>query len=284
LAGNLAIDVDAAHAALARLAEPLQLSVQETALGIVRIANEHMARALRVISVQRGFDPQDFYLCSFGGAGGLHVCDLAEQLHMHKAIVPQFAGVLSAFGMLVAPRERHLSHTIQTPLAQASPQEITNALQQLAERGIKELLAEGVILEQIQTHASVDLRYGGQSYAINIVFENIDQCNAQFHRRHEQLYGHRLQRAIELVTLRQRVFSPALAIDFPLIEARASGDELNAELFGIGSVRVLPRDALTPHQTLSGPLLITEAVATTFIKPGWHVVADSWGNLLLGNL
>jgi N-methylhydantoinase A len=139
LGGRMRLDPDAARAALARLAQAMGLSIEEAALGVVRLADEHMARALRVISVQRGLDPRDFILTSFGGAGGLHVCALAEALGMTRALVPVHAGVLSALGMLVTPAGRTLTRTRLGLLAEIGDAEIEAALDHLAESGIAEL-------------------------------------------------------------------------------------------------------------------------------------------------
>jgi N-methylhydantoinase A len=120
----MALNVAAAEQAVGRIAEQLAMGLHQAAAGIVRIADEHMARALRVMSVQRGHDPRQMTLTSFGGAGGLHVCALAEALGMHQAMVPVHAGVLSALGMLSAPRGRQLSRTMQGLLGAFSVAEI----------------------------------------------------------------------------------------------------------------------------------------------------------------
>lgn len=288
LAGHLPLDVAAAQQAVAALAVPLRLSVEEMAQGIVQLANEHMARALRVISVQRGRDPRQFHLCCFGGAGGLHVCDLAESLNMTKALVPQFGGVLSALGMLVAPRERQLSHTVQQPLAQTVTADITEQLQRLSRQGLLELRQEGVAENEISYQPRLDLRYLGQSYCINInidpsIVDWLSIAAEQFHQQHEWLYGHRMTtRPIELVTVRQRTFSKAPTIALPLKKnTPVIGCGTLVDLYGIGPTLLIAREDLSPKQQLSGPLLIVESVATTLIKPGWQVTVDDYGNLLL---
>src|SRR5690606_34178344 len=124
LAGRFALDIDAARGAVGELGRALGLSVEDAAAGIVRLADEHMARALRVISVERGYDPAEFRLCCFGGAGGLHICSLADQLGMTHALVPIHAGVLSALGMLLAPVERQLTHTHRRLLARLDEAEL----------------------------------------------------------------------------------------------------------------------------------------------------------------
>jgi N-methylhydantoinase A len=161
-----------------------------------------MAQALRVISVQRGVDPREYVLVSFGGAGGLHVCALAETLGMSRALVPVHAGVLSALGMLAAARTRQMSRTVTGILEEFSESDLAAQLQTLAEAGTGELVAEGVTVTDITTSFSLDLRYRGQSYTLNLPWQGIAATGAAFHVLHEQRYGHRLSTPVELVNLR----------------------------------------------------------------------------------
>jgi len=168
LGGTMQLDIDAARAAIQGIAAGLDLDIETTALGILQIANEHMARALRVISVQRGHDPAAFSLCCFGGAGGLHVCALAESLGVRSILVPRNAGVLCAMGMLVAPRERQLSLTYNKLLNELEEQEMNQQLERLYIDGQKQLAAEGIAEQALQVQPSLDLRYQGQSFTLNI--------------------------------------------------------------------------------------------------------------------
>ncbi len=281
LGGSMSLDVDAARHAVGRVAEPLDVGIEAAAEGIIAVANEHMARALRVMSVARGVDPRELTLACFGGAGGLHVCALAEALGMEQALVPVHAGVLSALGMLVAPRARHLSRTQTGLLDDISDTELDNAFAELAAEGHAALRNEGVNEKDIETHPSVDLRYCGQSYAINLPWRGSHDTREAFHQRHEALYGHRLQQAVELVTLRTKVQSISLQI--PLGgETTLEGVTGTAHLHGCETeVTIIPRISLQAGQTLQGPALITETVSTTWLAPGWRCTADSTGNLLL---
>ncbi|MEX1031830.1 MAG: hydantoinase/oxoprolinase family protein [Cellvibrionaceae bacterium] len=284
LGGTMQLDLEAARDAIETIAQPLKLSLEEAAVGIVALANEHMARALRVISVQRGHDPQRFSLCCFGGAGGLHVCALAENLGMNKAIVPQHGGVLSALGMLVAPRERQLSQTRQSLLADLSESDIETGFAALAEEGTGELLAEGIARDDIERQSSVDLRYRGQSYTVNVPYKGLAKSEALFHEAHEKLYGHRLARPVELVTLRQRVFSQPEPIILPPIAAKTKVNASRpaiAELRGIGQTPILQRNELAVDTVIRGPALICETVSTTLLAKGWELEVDRVGNLLL---
>ena len=287
LGGNMALDSVAARAVVESLAIKLDLSVEEMAEGIIELANEHMARALRVMSVQRGLDPRQLTLVSFGGAGGLHVCALADALAMRNAIVPVNAGVLSALGMLVAPRARHLSQSINVLMDTVNVDELQSLFETLAERGKQELQQEGLSNTEMVVSHSADVRYQGQSYTLNIPWQGKENTKTQFHNVHEQRYGHRLDQAVEIVTLRVVVQGKSEMVeDFENILMRSSGsssmDFTEVELYGFDRpVRVYARDDLAVGQRLLGPLLITEKVSTTFVDRNWECCVDRVGNLLL---
>jgi N-methylhydantoinase A len=162
LAGNLRLDVAAATRAMETLAQAMGVDIKTAAEGVLAVANEEIAAAIRLISVNRGFDPAQFRLTSFGGAGGLHVCALAEAMNMTRALVPANGGVLSALGMILARPGRQLSRTVTAPLAQLSDADIEQGLATLADQGRAELHAEGQA-QACEAQPSVDLRYTGQS-------------------------------------------------------------------------------------------------------------------------
>lgn len=274
LGGHMRLDPTAARRAVAAVGEPLGLDPEAAAAGIVRVANEHMARALRVISVQRGIDPRPLSLVSFGGAGGLHVCALAEALGMRRALVPVHAGVLSALGMLVAPRARQRSRTLNRRLDGVAADEIERAFAALVEEARRELLAEGVAEADILIQRGLDLRYAGQSYTLYIPWEGLADSAAGFHAAHENRYGHRLDLPVELVNLRAALRGPAGSI--PLAGAVRAGSAAVPE-----RGPVYAREVLAPGHRIHGPALVTEAVATTYLAEGWAAEADGSGNLVL---
>ncbi len=272
LGGGMRLDVEAARRAVATVAEPLGLGVEEAAAGIIRIANEHMARALRVMSVQRGIDPRGLTLVSFGGAGGLQVCALAEALGMERALVPIHGGVLSALGMLTAPRGRQLSRTVQGELEGFDVEAIEAGLAELEAHGAQALAAEGVSPEQLRRRPSLDLRYRGQSYTLNIPWDgDIGSAAEGFHAAHAQRYGHRLERAVELVNLR-------LGLEGPSPKLRLGGEPGEV---AVTARAVYRREELARGQVIEGPALITETVSTTFIAPGWRAEMLAAGSLSL---
>ncbi len=282
LGGAMTLDSGAARRALNQLAAQMGVSDSEAAEGVVAIANEHMAQALRVISVQRGVDPRQFVLTSFGGAGGLHVCALAEALGMTHALVPVHAGVLSALGMLVAPPSRQLSHTLTGLLDGFTDAEIDTQLQVLAGRGRDELESEGIATDEIKSTFSLDLRYQGQSYTLNLAWQGIEKTRAAFEALHEQRYGHRLEMPVQLVTLRCGLRGRPMEIRLPAVDAGAQAEPRLVTVAGYDApVPVFARAALHAGVLLDGPALITETVATTWLPADWRCEVDAAGNLLL---
>ena len=282
LGGKMTLDVSAATKAVESLAQQLTMNVVETAAGIVNIVNDHMARALRVMSVQKGIDPRRLTLTCFGGAGGLHVCALAEVMNMSRAIVPVHAGVLSALGMLAAPRARHLSRTLNLQLDKLDTDELVAQFAELEQRASEELLQEGVAATDIQRLRSVDLRYHGQSYALNVPWQDIEQSAKAFHQLHELRYGHRLEQPVELVTARVKLTGNQPPLQLSRTNTSVPIPAQKAVLPGAGEeVSIFSRESLQHGQTISGPALITETVSTTFLAAGWSCFSDEYGNLIL---
>jgi len=283
LGGNMLLDTMAADSALARLATRTGLSPRQAAQGIIELANEHMAQALRVISVQRGVDPSGYTLTAFGGAGGLHVCALAEALDMKHALVPIHAGVLSALGMLAAPRGRQLSHTLICLLGEQRDEHLRERFQSLQEQGQSELKAEGIEPADINSEFSLDVRYRGQSFALNVPYSDIAQVESDFHVAHLQRFGHRLDSEVELVNL--RVGLSARGSELPVCgEGKApSGQPLErVALADIEqSVPVWRRDDMAGGVVYKGPLLIVDDVASAWVAPGWTAARHESGCILL---
>ncbi len=306
LGGNMPLDIKAARAVMATLCDHLKLTLEQAAQGIIRVVNENMARALRVMSVQRGIDPTQLTLVSFGGAGGLHVCALAQTLKMSRAIVPLNAGVLSALGMIVAPRARFLSKSLMGLLAKYDRALLERHFDELVVRASNALKTEGVNQHQIVVEKSVDLRYCGQSYTLNITWPTLiapstaaavnslsmvgsitsiakvlSKC---FHKTHARCYGHSLEQPIELVNIRVKVTGPQTELPIKRNNKRIDKEHsLNhTRLNKInGSLAVVKRENLRLHDVITGPALITEAVSTTYLETGWCCKVDAANNLIL---
>ena len=286
LGGEMRLDAAAATAAIGALARRMDADLERTAHDIVDVANEHMAQALRAISIKRGVDPRERTLVSFGGAGGLHVCALAELLDVRHAMVPIHGGVFSALGMLAARPGRQLSRTCIGLLHAMPVDEIESGLRELRARGIEALEEEGFDPAECEATASVDLRYAGQSYTLNLTWRDVATAIEGFHALHMQHYGHRLDLPVELVNLRQWVRGPATELRLPPLPAAPPAQPFGrCTVAGVaGPVPQFWRRELAPGQGLRGPALISEEVATSWVAPGWSLQVDAVGNLLLNSL
>ena len=286
LGGGMQLDISAAKEAIHPIADKLNLNIEETAAGIISIANEHMAQALRVMSVQRGVDPKELSLVSFGGAGGLHVCALADALMMKRAMVPRYAGVLSALGMLVAPRARQLSQTFTHAIKKLNNEEVQKHFSILLKQGIAALREEGVIEKDIVAEYSVDCRYLGQSYFLNVKWKDLNNSVDAFQKLHKKRYGHQLDLDVELVNLRLALKSNAEKIKLPVVNKNNILEKKAfVKLEGIEKeVPVFNRDNLSCGDEITGPALITETVSTTYLAAKWSCIVDESACLLLSKL
>lgn len=283
MGGNIQLDVKAAQQAIGNIAIKLALTNETAAAGIISLANEHMAQALRAISVEKGYDPKLFRLCCFGGAGGLHICALADALGMTQALVPINAGVLSALGMLLAPVERNLSQNYQCLLEDADSAEITALFAKLKTQALRELIQEEVDPDDTLIEYSVDLRYQGQSSSLNLAWQDPASSSNDFHELHKQRYGYRLAAKAELVNLRIKVKSQQQAHELELLASKEPAKALRTQaLYGFDEVlAVYEREQLAAKQIIEGPALILEKNSTTLIGTEWRARTDQFGHLFL---
>ena len=283
LDGTIRLNLKRAVEALSPLAKELSLSIQQVALGIVQIANENMIQALRHISVQRGFDPSNFKIICFGGAGGLHVCELAEAMNIKQAIIPTMSGVLSALGMIVTNPGRELVKTYCRSLDSVTRGEIQTLYDELMASGLTELQAEGV--RDVNHLFSMDLRYLGQTSTIRIPFSNFSRIKERFKEAHQSQFGHTFDLPIELLNLRLRLEAKPLDFKIPAIKTTIK-PSLNrfVNLPEVGkSVPMIFKDSLAPRQKLLGPALISDRHSTALVRDNWGFEVDEAGTLLLNS-
>jgi N-methylhydantoinase A len=289
LDGQMALDAHAARVALERLGDAMGCDAETAAAGVVRLADEHMAAALRVISVERGDDPRDATLISFGGAGGLHVCALADALAMPRAMVPAHAGVLSALGMLVAERSRLRVHALPGRL-DGSTITAAGALFAQMEDQVRaelsdELSAEGA--EEIAITRSLDLRHEGQSHCLELDWggadDEIESLAQRFREAHRSRFGHALDSPVELVNLRLRGSAAGVAIELPTrpLEGADAPWRMTDVVGEVDPVGVWRREELGTSWAIEGPALVVDPVASTWVARGWRAELDRFGNLLL---
>ena len=280
LAGSMPLNAGAAREAVDRVAKPLGTGVEEAALGIVRIAEEHMAGALRVVSVQKGYDPKEFSLLCFGGAGGLHACSVAEHMGMNSVVFPVGSGAFSALGMLAGRRQTELSRSHRMLLHEL---DTTDHIQNIFTRLKQEAHARmpGLALEY-EFH--LDLRYQGQGFHLTLPFvEDPVMQRAAFEDAHETAYGHRLNRNIELMTLRLSAFADTPTISLPELPSAQleAQPEKSSHVHGNGEVPQYKRTHLHPGCAISGPALVVEETATLWMPGGWSLTVSEHGHLLL---
>jgi len=292
LGGQMVLDESRAHSVLATLGKQLRLTIVETALGVVAIANAHMERALRVISVERGHDLRSFTLLSFGGAGGLHAADLARGLGIPHVLIPPLASTLSAFGMLAADVIKDYTHTVMLP-GHTPISDLVAQLEALAERGYQEILSEDVPANRIRIERFLDMRYLGQSYELIIPFS--DNVINDFHRIHEQEYGYaNITTKVEVVNLRVRAVglgTPPLIAPHPIRNTahRLSKDRRPAAAY-LESRRVVFQDIaietpfyraelLEPGDRILGPAIVIRSDTTVMLGPSDRADVDEFDNM-----
>ncbi|MCY3925865.1 MAG: hydantoinase/oxoprolinase family protein [bacterium] len=293
LGGEITLDRDAAERALHLLGSPLGLTPQETAKAVVDIANEKMAGALRIISVERGLDPRDYALVAFGGAGPLHGNALAALLGCFPVLVPPAPGVLSAYGYHTVGHRNTFSRTLITELRDDDRSEAAEAFGELVDRAEGWLAAQGLTGGTL-AH-SCDLRFLRQGYEIEVDVPvdrggdiRLEALADIFRTEHHRLYEFIPDAPIEIVNVRVEARGPAAHIaPKPRAVVRGDGDHARAsteqvyQQGGWAEAGVYERDHLRPGDAVSGPAIITQTDTTTFVFPGHVAVTDAWSNLLI---
>lgn len=284
LGGRMRLDTQRCRQAVEALAGRAGITPRRLAEGVLEVAEATMAGALRVVSVQRGYDPRDFTLLPFGGAGGLHACALAEKLAIPRVLVPVHPGLLSAVGMVLSDSIRDYSLSVLRP-GETPPGELERLFVPLREQALREMAAEGVAAEMLRLDFSLDMRYRGQSFEVTVPFGA--GFRADFHALHERRYGYRDDaRQLEVVTLRLRAVGRGPHADLTHEGCRGgevgpaervpvvlAGEEIDCPVY--------ERGTLPGGGAFAGPALVVEETATHLVAPGWRGRVDQRGNLLL---
>jgi N-methylhydantoinase A len=272
IGGEMVLDVDAARTAVGTIAEAMGLSTEEAAEGILKIVNENMAGALRVISVQRGHDPREFALVAFGGAGPLHANAVAELMGSFPVIVPPSPGLLCALGDLVADFRNEFARTLIRLTAEATAEEIDGILAELETRAREWMDAQGIDPAQQSVTFHADMRYHGQGYEIPVPIG--DDLDERFNTLHEQLYGFRMpDTPSEIVNLRAVGTGDRPKPELP------EGDLHGPDPGGDGPI--YERSTLQPGNRITGPAVITEFDSTTVVLEGYEAEVDRYFNILI---
>jgi N-methylhydantoinase A len=303
LGGAMSLDTDKPRTHIEEFAKRLGVPPLQAADGILKVANAAMERAIKVTSVERGFDTRDFTLVSFGGAGGLHATFMAENLGIKTVLIPPNGGLLSAYGMLFADVVKDYSQTVLWQLEKSNEdsENLVKALNAgfdtLLIRAVNEMAMEGFAPHQLKIDRSLDMRYEGQSYELNIpcFTEEHDRSSEivvlieKFHTAHELRFGYaRTDAPVEVVNLRltataETAKPPIQSVPFADADASEAFTVQNPVIF---EGEALPtdfyrREALRPGNQIAGPAIVTEFSATTVIPPNFSAVVDTYQNLIL---
>ena len=282
LGGAMTLDLDAGLRAMERLAADTGFGIVATAKGVVDIANVNIDRAIRRVSIARGHDPRDFTLVAFGGAGPLHACEVAERLDIPRVLVPRMPGVLCALGLLIADVAIESSQSVMLLATAESIAGLTVQERMLLDSVKADLMREGIAEDDMVFAVSLDMRYQGQAYELNVPFS--EAAIEDFHKAHESTYGHALRdRPLEIVNIRA---SGSGTIDKPELEASDVNESVAAR-FGEkasprgGSIQLYRRDHLQAGAGLAGEALMFQMDSTTYVPAGWKAEVDAWRNLVL---
>lgn len=300
LGGDLEIDADLAHKAIEeKIAKPLGMSVTDAALGIIKIINSNMALAIRANSVARGFDPREFSLMPFGGAGPLHGVALAESISAREVLVPPAPGINAAIGLLVTDLQYEYTRSVLSILNtadQGAIDTINMHVDELIEQCRASLTADGVPAEKQRFQRIAECRYQGQGFELRAEMpdEPLTLANKQavmdaFHNQHRQDYSYAFDEGVvEMMTLRVIGSAPLDPLQWPEL-AKANGHDVNDALmysrptvFDSGPVTETPRynrDKLLAGHELAGPAIVVQHNSTTVVPPGYQARVSGYGNL-----
>ena len=298
LGGRMTIRQDLAKAAVGRLAERLGLGVPQTAQGILSVVTANMARAIRVISVQRGHDPRDYTLMAFGGAGPVHAVRLAGELEIGRVLVPANPGILCAMGLLLTDLRADFALTRLLPASQVSTPEVAEGFVALAERADRWFVHEGIAAADRRLTRTVDMRYQGQNYELSVAVPDgpvtdasMKALAAGFSEVHRQRYGFAADGdPVQIVTLRVEATGRVRKAELKA-HPEAGPDAgraivqrrpvWQAEAGEFIETPIYARDALRPGNRFAGPAIVEQMDATTLLPTGWTARVDAYLNLIL---
>ena len=299
LGGEMKLYPELAEKAIRQhVAEPLVVSLEEAAGGIIRVVNANMERAISVNSTEKGFDVREFALLAFGGAGPLHAVELAQDLDMKRVVVPPYAGTFSAVGLLVANTRYDYASTVAKNEKELTPEELLAAFKELETQGRDQLKEQNVPEDQIEIVWSVDLRYEGQSYELStpvmrkelLTQADIKEIVDLFHDLHYRIYAYgSVDEMVEFINLRVAAIGKVLEVSL----AHSGAGDGDAEIARKGSrpvhfptegfidTTIHDRALLRPGHVVSGPALVEEMASTTVLTPGVEGTVDEYGNILV---
>lgn len=290
LNGDMTLDMASTAKSFEALGNQIGLNATELAEGMIAIGNAKMADAMRTITVGRGIDPREFSLVAFGGAGPMHAVELARELDIKQIIIPRFPGTFSAWGMLQSDIRHDFSVTYYAVSDDADTNQLVKIFEGMLENGTKTLVEEGVPSQRMEFARSIDLRYVGQEYTINVPLADVAKLDAaieKFHDLYEARYGHALHgAAVEIINLRLVAVGrlERAAASASLEQVQQDALIAHRDIIFEGQSHRSPiykRDFLSQGEVFHSPAVVEEASATTIIPPGYTFKIDDIGNLLI---
>ena len=296
LGGRMRLDLKRSQELMAGLASQINASVEATALGIIRVVNANMERAIRAISLERGYDPRRFTLVPFGGAGPMHCCDLAQELGIPRVLVPTHPGILSALGVAIADVVKDYSRTVMLRGDDLDKDRLEEEFHGMENQARVELGQEGLPVARMKSRRFLDVRYVGQSFELTIDCPSLSRrgelhraIGNSFYQAHLQRFGYADRKEpVEIVNLRLKL---ELAVDKPALAPQPTGpadaspallDEVSV-VFPDGTLKshLYDRDKLISGNHIQGPALLLQLDTTIVVPPGWGGAVDPYGNLVL---
>ncbi len=291
LGGEIEVSVDMARQAMQTIADGLGISVEEAALGVIRIANANMINALKLVSVRRGYDPRDFTLIAFGGGGAMHAAALAKELHVGRVLIPQAPGHFSAWGMLMTDPMQDFIQTTLLASIDANAGRVEEIFAGMTARARRFVTEAGYPAEEIQVERSLDMRYLGQEHTVRVSLsgelDGLTGANDRFHQLHERAYTFRLDSAIEIVNFHVVATVPTRKPELTaFVASRGDGRPKGRRVVdydddGHLESDIYERSGLQSGELISGPAIIEEPAATTVVYPGMSARMDEIGNILI---
>jgi N-methylhydantoinase A len=287
LDGKMSIYPGRTEEKMLALSEGANLLPTDLALGIIQVANASMVKAMRAVSLEKGYDPREFTLFCFGGTSGLHACELADELGITRIVVPREAAVLSALGMILTEPTAEYSQTIFLGGEDLTKGELSASFNNLIQKGYKELKRDGLLPEGLSYQLSLDMRYKGQSYEITMRYT--PDFMDDFHERHQHLFGHHfLEKGVEITTLRVtfKVQTKIPEIRPKKTRRGSAGEALlkGQEVAFSGGKRKIPvftRERLAPGIRITGPALIVDRFSTVLVTKGFDLGINEYDSVVL---
>jgi N-methylhydantoinase A len=291
LGGELQLDVEKARTAYQPIADALGVSIEEAAIGVIRLANANMVNALKLVSVRKGYDPREFALIAFGGGGSMHAVALARELRIAKVIIPVAPGHFSAFGMMMSDAMQDYLLTALTASEEGSRDRVASIFGDLESQATEFFQTAGYAQDQIELVRSLDMRYNGQEHTVRVRVPDgeleFTQLNERFHAAHEKAYTFRLPSGVEIVNYHVAAVVPTAKPALAELEAGSGTPRLKEtrmvdfDVWGRLDSAVFERADLYPGCAFHGPAIIEEPAASTVVPPGVTGTVDSIGNIVM---